>query len=115
YDNGSTLAPHIPTFGHLLTSAGYQTALCGRMHIHGLDQQRGFEYRPASEIIDPREGAGPVQPRDLVDIKPLEQALTKDYEQKFTNSPIYQHDDYITTQACKFIESPPEKDKPFCL
>ena len=33
----------IPTFAHALSTGGYVTVLCGRMHFFGPDQRHGFE------------------------------------------------------------------------
>ena len=38
YDNGDDFASSIPTFAHHLRTAGYHTALVGRMHFIGPDQ-----------------------------------------------------------------------------
>ena len=35
FDNGSPLASEIPTFAHYLEASGYETTLCGRMHMVG--------------------------------------------------------------------------------
>lgn len=115
YDNGSILPPHVPTFGHLLTRAGYSTALCGRMHIHGLDQHRGFEHRLCSEIIDPCEGVPAIWPDPLVEPGPLPPPASTRYEQRFRDELIFRHDAYVTEQACRFLEQVDAGDPPFCL
>ncbi len=45
FDNGSPLASEIPTFAHYLEAAGYETTLCGRMHMIGPDRLHGFGRR----------------------------------------------------------------------
>lgn len=45
WDNGSVLAGEIPTFAHYLEAEGYETTLCGRMHINGVDRLKGFGRR----------------------------------------------------------------------
>lgn len=55
WDNNHILNSVIPTWAHVMTLAGYETALLGRMHFCGPDQRHGFESRPVGE-----PGAGPV-------------------------------------------------------
>ncbi|MFK5689296.1 choline-sulfatase [Ornithinimicrobium sp. LYQ92] len=50
YDNGDDFAASVPTFAHLLRSAGYHTALVGRMHFIGPDQHHGFEQRLTTDV-----------------------------------------------------------------
>jgi choline-sulfatase len=45
WDNGSPLRADIPTFAHYFTAAGYDTVLCGRMHMVGGDRLHGFGTR----------------------------------------------------------------------
>ena len=45
WGNCDSLGSDVPTFAHALGAAGYETALCGRMHIVGPDQHHGFEHR----------------------------------------------------------------------
>lgn len=47
--NRSILPTHTPTFAHGLGGAGYETALCGKMHFAGPDQFHGFERRLVGE------------------------------------------------------------------
>ncbi len=55
WDNGTVLASDAVTWAHRFESAGYETALIGKMHFQGLDQMHGFRSRPVTEI----HGAGP--------------------------------------------------------
>src|ERR1700761_1776628 len=50
YDNAAEFAAQGPTFAHYLRSAGYQTALSGKMHFCGPDQLHGFEERLTTDI-----------------------------------------------------------------
>ncbi|MFT8933112.1 MAG: choline-sulfatase [Acetobacter syzygii] len=50
YDNGCEWHADIPTFGHRLRLAGYQTILAGKMHFVGADQLHGFEERLTTDI-----------------------------------------------------------------
>ncbi|MBD2848056.1 sulfatase-like hydrolase/transferase [Paenibacillus sp. IB182496] len=45
WDNGVPLRSDIPTFAHMLTYAGYETILSGKMHFVGADQLHGFHRR----------------------------------------------------------------------
>ena len=50
YDNASEFPAEIPTVAHYLTSLGYRTILCGKMHFIGADQLHGFEERLTTDI-----------------------------------------------------------------
>ncbi|PYE86757.1 choline-sulfatase [Phyllobacterium leguminum] len=50
YDNAAEFASDIPTYAHHLRSAGYHTALSGKMHFVGPDQLHGFEERLTTDI-----------------------------------------------------------------
>lgn len=50
YDNAAELPSTLPTFAHHLRSAGYKTALAGKMHFVGADQLHGFEERLTTDI-----------------------------------------------------------------
>ena len=45
WDNGSPLSCEVPTFAHYLEAGGYETVLCGRMHMVGPDRLHGFGRR----------------------------------------------------------------------
>jgi choline-sulfatase len=117
YDNGSTIPPDVPTFAHLLNAHGYETAMCGRMHIHGLDQHRGFEQRLVSEIIDPRVGVRADWPGDHLPIAPLAEARDVSLDCPVSDSPLFRHDDCVTKRACAFLHerSSGSDHRPFCL
>ena len=55
WNNNHILNSGIPTWATLLSTAGYETALLGRMHFSDIDQLHGFENRPVGE-----RQAGPV-------------------------------------------------------
>jgi len=55
WNNNHILNAGIPTWATLLSTAGYETALLGRMHFCDTDQLHGFESRPVAE-----RSAGPV-------------------------------------------------------
>ncbi len=50
YDNAAEFPSNLPTFAHYLRSAGYYTALSGKMHFVGADQLHGFEDRLTTDI-----------------------------------------------------------------
>lgn len=45
WDNGSPLKCEMPTFAHYFEASGYETVLCGRMHIIGENRLHGFGKR----------------------------------------------------------------------
>ncbi|GAB7346356.1 hypothetical protein MBLNU457_5066t1 [Dothideomycetes sp. NU457] len=49
YDNASSISSDVPTYAHYLRSAGYETALAGKMHFIG-DQLHGYENRLTADI-----------------------------------------------------------------
>ena len=62
FDNGSPLASEIPTFAHYLEASGYETTLCGRMHMVGPDRLHGFGQRLFDDMSDwVRFGQGPYE------------------------------------------------------
>ncbi len=120
WDNGSIIPPHVPTFAHLLNQAGYQTAMCGRMHLHGMDQQRGFGLRLSSEIINPLPVCDADMPGALTSVPPAIAQMPRPaqgYAPTFSDSPIYQHDRYVTERAVDFLQNRRgERDgRPFAL
>ncbi len=50
WDNASEFPSDIPTVAHYLRRLGYHTALAGKMHFIGPDQQHGFEHRLTTDI-----------------------------------------------------------------
>lgn len=50
FDNGDDFPASTPTFAHHLRTAGYHTALIGRMHFIGPDQHHGFEERLTTDV-----------------------------------------------------------------
>ncbi|KAF2157229.1 choline-sulfatase [Myriangium duriaei CBS 260.36] len=49
YDNASSISSDVPTYAHYLRTAGYETALAGKMHFIG-DQLHGYENRLTADI-----------------------------------------------------------------
>ena len=50
YDNGADFPASMPTFAHHLRAVGYHTALIGRMHFIGPDQEHGFQERLTTDV-----------------------------------------------------------------
>ena len=50
FSNECFLRSDVPTFAHGLGFGGYETVLCGRMHIVGPDQHHGFTTRLAGDL-----------------------------------------------------------------
>jgi len=50
FDNAAPLPPDVLTVTHVLRSAGYRTALAGKMHFVGPDQLHGFEERLTTDV-----------------------------------------------------------------
>ncbi len=50
FTNEDTISDITPCFTHLLTEAGYETVLIGRMHFVGRDQRHGFTKRLAPDM-----------------------------------------------------------------
>lgn len=50
WDNGSALDSSVPTWGHHLGRAGYETVLCGRTHFNGTDRLHGFDRRLMEDL-----------------------------------------------------------------
>lgn len=49
FDNADSFRSEVPTIGHVLGAAGYETAIIGKMHFVGHDQHHGFDQRLALE------------------------------------------------------------------
>jgi len=56
--NNQGILGTIPTWAHVLSAAGYETSLIGRMHFKGPDQRHGFENRPIGEPSASHPGCG---------------------------------------------------------
>jgi choline-sulfatase len=53
FDNAAVLPADEPTLAHYLTLAGYDTALSGKMHFLGPNQQHGFRRRLTTGVFPP--------------------------------------------------------------
>jgi len=116
WDNGVPLRSDIPTFAHMLTNAGYQCILSGKMHFVGPDQLHGFERRLTPDCnypgivaqdwdksCTPFPGAGTGV--RLHEAGPREQSLLKSF------------DDEVEKQSINFLKEYANgtQDRPFAL
>lgn len=51
FDNASVLPADVPTVGHYLTNAGFETVISGKMHFIGPDQLHGFRRRLTTDVL----------------------------------------------------------------
>jgi choline-sulfatase len=51
FDNASVMPSDVPTLGHYLTNAGYDTVLSGKLHFVGPDQHHGFAERLTTDVF----------------------------------------------------------------
>jgi choline-sulfatase len=117
YDNGATMHSHVPTYGHIMTRGGYQTALCGRMHIQGLDTHRGFEKRLVADIGNPMPDGPADFPKPFAPPPELKPESQTEYKSEFNDCPIFEHDEYVTEEAVEYLENINASDdkRPFSL
>ena len=50
WELGTPLRSDLPTWAHVLRTAGYRTAISGRMHFIGHDKMHGFEQRVSPDV-----------------------------------------------------------------
>ena len=112
YRNPSVLSSQIPTFVHGMRQAGYETALCGRMHFaKGSDQLHGFEKRLYGDCFDfvtqPLRGGGfhktTGQTRYAAEIA------------GYGNSGYTRYDEEVAERACSFLGSRSTDHPPFLM
>ena len=115
WTNQATLSSTIPTWAHTLGTAGYHTALIGRMHLLGPDQRHGFAERPIGEGTARHPGApergGPRYTR-------LPRAAAgqnrPSFEYAGRGHSFYQHyDTDVTNSTCNFLRRRAGADRPF--
>jgi choline-sulfatase len=119
WDNSDALGSQVPTFAHALTLAGYDTVLCGRMHLHDPHSQVGFTDRIAGDLLS---AYGPTDPKELLGGLPFGTAAHVPTALKFSGPgrTTYQaFDDYVTDVALNYIRDRAREegksDRPVCL
>ena len=111
WDNGNILDSGVRTFAHALTEAGYETALCGRMHFLGPDQFHGFEQRLYGDCYNflSREIQGTGynrtngQTRYAVEVSGYGRTGFETYDER------------VTEKAVEFISGTRANDRPYCM
>lgn len=98
YDNAAEMPASIPTYAHYLRTAGYRTALSGKMHFIGPDQFHGFETRLTADIYPAdyawvpswgREDNPDVNdPRTLLTSGVCERSVQIDYDEEVTHNAV---------------------------
>lgn len=113
WDNGGMLHSDIPTFAHYLKKAGYETALCGRMHFVGADQFHGFEKRVVADL-KMKDDLSP-------DTYGTEEARTTSQTKHAVGIAGYgktgyrYYDTMVTKAACDYLSIHAYARQPFCL
>lgn len=111
YANGQPLPSDFPTFAHALTAAGYQTALIGRMHITGPDQEHGFQYAFSRDVTASTLGGGLLPLLDGLHAGSGPAGVTLSGP---GSNAYHLYDDLIARRACGWLaESDPSR--PFCM
>ena len=114
--NGDFLRAEVPTFAHGLGRAGYETVLCGRMHIVGPDQNHGFSKRLVGDLNNDFGGHDPAITGDL----PIQTAYDTEVACRLAGPgrTTYQmYDEAVTASAVEFLGARSGEDAtaPFCL
>lgn len=114
WDNGTPLGSDQPTWAHALNSAGYETALCGKMHFIGPDQMHGFQRRLLTDV----HGSGNARlianwesldtSRAAMDRSAFDESGPGDY--------VYQqYDDEVAIRSAAYLAEPERRDQPWAL
>jgi choline-sulfatase len=103
--NDSILDSGIETWPEKLNEAGYETALIGRMHFEGPDQQHGFE-RTDPDLVHWREGK-PVRFQNKTDRVPdrsywSDRLSIVDYSGSGTTF-VQHRDEVVCERACRYL------------
>jgi choline-sulfatase len=113
WDNAASLSSNEPTWAHRLNLAGYDTALSGKMHFIGEDQQHGFQHRLVSDIHGKMH-------RALVDWDTKEGWATAGHRERLAEAGpgdyLYQqYDDCVTARAIDYLAEPERTEQPWAL
>ena len=104
FNNDTTLPIDMPTIAHDLGAMGYQTALIGRMHFKGDDQNHGFDVRLAGDITSQYWGTGGKSRTDFgafagtTNRKHCLEAVGGGY------SPVMVYDEQVLKTALEYLE-----------
>jgi choline-sulfatase len=99
WDNGSALDSRVPTWGHFLGRAGYETVICGRTHFNGADRLHGFDRR-LSDDLPSWYSTGPRAPSRTADARRTRPhvAITRASEDE-SDAYMLRHDTHDATVA----------------
>ncbi|MCC7146977.1 MAG: sulfatase-like hydrolase/transferase [Phycisphaeraceae bacterium] len=107
--------PDYPSLPRLLTSAGYDSLLCGKQHYHFAHRYGFTELFPSAGNFCHMNGRGTRRAPD---------DFTADFDnwrersRQFhvgNQSPVLNHDQQVTEEACRFLLHRRQHDKPFFL
>lgn len=114
WDNGTPLSSEEPTWAHRLNAAGYETALCGKMHFQGPDQHHGFSKRLFADVHGTHN---PKLNADWAEPDPLRRAVGKKlYEEAGPgNHPYSDYDEEAARRAVNYLNQPERHEKPWAL
>ncbi len=114
WDNGTPLGSDQPTWAHTLNAAGYETALCGKMHFIGPDQMHGFQRRLLSDVH------GSHNPRlianwDSLDISRAAMDRSAFDESGPGDSTYQQYDDAVANRTAAYLAEAARHERPWVL
>ena len=114
WDNGTPFGSDQPTWAHGLNSAGYETALCGKMHFIGPDQMHGFQRRLLSDV----HGSGNphlIANWDSLDISRAAMDRSA-FDESGPGDYVYQqYDDEVAIRSAAYLAEPERHDQPWAL
>jgi choline-sulfatase len=114
WDNGTPFGSDQPTWAHALNSAGYETALCGKMHFIGPDQMHGFQRRLLSDV----HGSG--NPRLIANWdspNPSSAAMDRSaFDESGPGDSTYQqYDDAVANRSAAYLAEAARHERPWAL
>lgn len=110
YDNDTVLSGEVQTIAHQMSSAGYRTVLCGRMHFKGEDQLHGFEERYVGDITTQWWGQ---KRTDLGAFQGTMQMKGCLNDYGYGNSPVQEYDEAVFKKSLELLEE--DSDRPLFL
>ena len=114
--NEDILGSDIPTFAHALSLAGYETALCGRMHFTGPDQRHGFEKRLVGDLTGVHHRL--LRPEADQLMRDAVEAMNQSWHAANFSGPgrsfILDYDDEVTGAGVDFLDNRTD-ERPLCL